>query len=88
MASGLKKVYSSPVWQYYMQSVDSKKVVCNTCDIKLTFVGGTSVMLNHLWAKHPLLAAGIVPSQQSDGLKRKHFFRLQALILILRRVRG
>ena len=75
MASGLKKIHSSPVWQYNTQSIDSKKVVCNTCDMELTFVGGTSVMLNHLWVKHPLVATSVLPLQLSRSLKQQKLFQ-------------
>ena len=57
---------SSIVWKYFDEPNEDRKVLCKLCETKLSFVGGTSVMYNHLKVKHPSSAA-VAETDESDG---------------------
>ena len=39
---------TSKVWKFFKRCNDSKTVKCQLCEIKLTYTGGTTNMLNHI----------------------------------------
>jgi len=43
----------SDVWKHFVKSADRKKAVCTICD-KLSYLGGTTNLRDHLEAKHAL----------------------------------
>ena len=53
------------------QTID-RKVLCKLCETKLSFVGGTSVMHNHLKVKHPSSAA-VAETDEIDGNESETF---------------
>ena len=57
---------SSVVWKYLDEPNEDWKVLCKLCETKLSFVGSTSVMHNHLMVKHPSSAA-VAETDESDG---------------------
>lgn len=54
----MKRRRSSSVWDHFAQPDDGRKMKCHHCNTKLSYVGGTTVMLNHLKLKHPELIDG------------------------------
>ena len=53
MAGSRKR--SSPVWECFNESVVKvKRVQCKHCDQLLADEGGTTSLMNHLQAKHPI----------------------------------
>ena len=42
----------SKAWSYLKRDVESKIVKCKLCNLEMTYMGGTSNMLNHLKLKH------------------------------------
>ena len=40
------------VWKFFKRCNDSKIVKCQLCEVKLTYTGGTTNMLNHIRLKY------------------------------------
>ena len=53
--SCIMKRRTSSVWSHFAQPDDERKLQCQHCDARLSYVGGTTVMLNHLKLRHPEL---------------------------------
>lgn len=54
---------TSEVWTYFTRSVDKKSVTCKLCSVRLSYMGTTTNLWNHVKAKHP--------SSQSESSKQQ-----------------
>ncbi|KAH3788388.1 hypothetical protein DPMN_166527 [Dreissena polymorpha] len=43
----------SAAWKYFTRPSDKKSATCNFCGANLTYMGGTSNLLNHVNNKRP-----------------------------------
>ncbi|XP_052786338.1 E3 SUMO-protein ligase ZBED1-like [Mya arenaria] len=58
---------TSEVWTYFTRSVENKSVTCKLCSVRLSYMGTTTNLWNHVKAKHP--------SSQSESSKQQSMKR-------------